>query len=697
MNAYEVAQLFKAKKSGNSWMAICPCHDDKQASLSISKGTKGTVVFCHVCGKDATPSILAAVDLNLSDLFDSETAVQTYKLGPIVGDYRYIGLDGKPVMRVTRHSPKTFRQWRPDGDGSWLPGVEGVKKVLYRLPELKGSEVAFIVEGEKDVENLAKIGVLATCNVGGASTWSDEYAQQLVDLGIKRVIVIPDNDAAGMKHAREVADSCFVAGMRVKILVLEGLPEKGDVSDWLETGHTKDDLFLAVKGAAVYVPNPKTAVDTITVVEMALIGSVLRSSDYVPQLHSDEFSSASHRCIWQGIRDMYDAEGVVMMSALAHEIRERWFKLTPTVDIITYLTSCMDSVDTESKNQSVKMLANQVRDFGRKATVKRVGAELMAAGMTPDQARAKLDELPGPLTGAIYDPAENWLNIQNRWKSGVFLKTGWWELDDVIQGLSLGDLTIIAGYTSHGKTAFCKALQRRLAANHVKTQYITLEETSDAMTRRHIAEGSDVAIWKIKAGPPALTEQEFELCDNEVTNIQELDLNITALDTISSLDADTVVGCVANSEAKVIFIDHIQKVQTRGDSRAYGIENVLNRLHGIGIQQNKCIVVLWQFNRDMDKEGRRPRMSDMRDSGAAEIAGRLIMLLCWPTQLNLPEKEHDIIDPYDYEIDVAKNSDGGKSRIHLRFDMKVGSFADVMTKPPQNVVDFTHAAKGDVF
>ena len=210
MTLTDVAHRFNGKRSGKNFSALCPNHDDKQASLSISQGDKGVVVFCHVCGKEATEAILALVHLKLSDLFDQDIPI-TSKLGPIVADYRYVDLNKQTVMRVTRHDPKTFRQWRPDGGGGWLPGVEGVEKVLYRLPELQGNEVAFIVEGEKDVDSLSDIGVMATCNVGGASVWSDNYVKQLKSINIKRVVVLPDNDAPGQKHAVEVAKSCYDA------------------------------------------------------------------------------------------------------------------------------------------------------------------------------------------------------------------------------------------------------------------------------------------------------------------------------------------------------------------------------------------------------------------------------------------------------------------------------------------------------
>jgi len=691
MTAQDVAHRFDAKRTGNSWSAKCPSHDDNVASLSISQGEKGVVVYCHVCGKGATAEILSMVNLKMTDMFDTEAA-NVSKVGPIIADYRYIGLDGQPVLRVTRHTPKTFRQWRPDGGGGWIAGVEGVQKVLYHLPELKGCDAVFVVEGEKDVDELTGRSIPATCNVGGASVWSVNYVNQMKEVGIKRVIVIPDNDAAGRKHAQEVADTCLDAGLKVKVLTLPGLDDKGDVSDWFTQGNVKDDLYALVKATEEYKKPLKSYTETITIVERSLIGAVLLNNDSITSNSAEEFSDSLHRMIWQGLRDVYDRDGAVVVSSLVHYLNDRWFKNFPTTEPVTYLTLCMDSIGTAGTNDVTKSLANQVRTFWRAATAKRIGAELVASGLTADQAMAKLDELPGPMTGAIYDPADNWLSIREEWVTKKSLKTGFWQLDDMTQGFTPGEVVVIAGRTSQGKTAFAKSLQRRLSKNHVSTEYITLEETANSITRRHIAEGSGVATYKIKSGPPLLTPEDFVQCDEEVIKLQELGFTVTALDTISSLDEDTVLGCVANSEARVVFLDHIQKVNTRGESRAYGIERVVNRLHGIGIKQKKCIVIMWQFNREMDKEGRRPLMADMRDSGVAEIVPRQVWLLCWPTKLNLPAQEHDVIAYDAYEVHVAKNSDGGQGTIHLIFDPMCGAFSDAMPNMTQSVKDFTQSA-----
>jgi len=112
--------------------------------------------------------------------------------------------------------------------------------VLYRLPEIKAASAngdrIFIVEGEKDVETLRSLGLCATTNRGGAGKWRDEYADDLKGAG--SVVVIPDNDEPGRKHAQDVAEKLNGKVKDLVILNLPGLGEKEDISDWVAHGGT---------------------------------------------------------------------------------------------------------------------------------------------------------------------------------------------------------------------------------------------------------------------------------------------------------------------------------------------------------------------------------------------------------------------------------------------------------------------------
>lgn len=159
----------------------------------------------------------------------------------IVTTYDYRDASGSLVYQVVRLVPKTFRQRKPDGKGGWSWSIKGVAPVPYRLPELLAAPDApvYIVEGEKDADRLASLGVVATCNSGGAGKWLAAHAKHLHG---RRVVVLPDNDEAGADHARQVARTLEGIAADVRIVALPNLPTKGDVSDWLDAGGTVAEL-----------------------------------------------------------------------------------------------------------------------------------------------------------------------------------------------------------------------------------------------------------------------------------------------------------------------------------------------------------------------------------------------------------------------------------------------------------------------
>jgi hypothetical protein len=130
--------------------------------------------------------------------------------------------------------------------------VKGVRLVPYRLPELLKAvaldRVVFIVEGEKKVDALARIGVVATCNPMGSGKWHESFGEFLAGA---RVVILPDNDAPGAKHRDQVAAMLSGVAASVRVLDIPGLREKGDVADWIEAGGTADHLYALVDAHAV--------------------------------------------------------------------------------------------------------------------------------------------------------------------------------------------------------------------------------------------------------------------------------------------------------------------------------------------------------------------------------------------------------------------------------------------------------------
>ena len=173
--------------------------------------------------------------------------------------YSYTDAGGKELYQVVRYhyigaKGKTFRQrmYEPANpkasrDG-WVHQVpEGIREqAIYRLPKvmeaIRKGEPVYVVEGEKDVETMERLGRTATCNAGGAGKWRDAYSRMLAGADL---IILPDNDPRndkggypGQDHALDVALKSQGIAKRIRIINLHEacpqLPDKGDVSDMME-------------------------------------------------------------------------------------------------------------------------------------------------------------------------------------------------------------------------------------------------------------------------------------------------------------------------------------------------------------------------------------------------------------------------------------------------------------------------------
>ena len=167
--------------------------------------------------------------------------------GPIVASYDYVDEDGKLLFQCLRYEPKAFSQRRPNGRGGWISNLQGVRRVLFRLPEIRKEETVLVAEGEKDVLRLVKIGFPATCNPMGAEKWRPEYSDQLAG---KHVVIFPDNDASGKKHASQVGRSLVGKAASVRIGYV---PAGKDVSDWISHGATKVDIQATIEASTDFV------------------------------------------------------------------------------------------------------------------------------------------------------------------------------------------------------------------------------------------------------------------------------------------------------------------------------------------------------------------------------------------------------------------------------------------------------------
>jgi AAA domain len=199
-------------------------------------------------------------------------------LGVEIAHYDYVDEAGSLLFQVVRYEPKNFRQRRPDGNGGWVWQIGNARQVPYRLPELQEAlaleRLVFIVEGEKDADNLWKLGIPATTNAMGAGKWRSALNGTFAGAD---VVIIADNDPqtidktgapqfhpdgrpkrTGQDHAHAIAAELAETASRVRVLEIgkawRKCPPKGDISDWLEKGGTPEALYEIIDQLPTWTP-----------------------------------------------------------------------------------------------------------------------------------------------------------------------------------------------------------------------------------------------------------------------------------------------------------------------------------------------------------------------------------------------------------------------------------------------------------
>lgn len=255
---------------GAQGTARCPSHDDRRPSFSVN--VEMGVWHCFAgCGSGTLRDL--ATRLGVEYPFDHRRrrvpaprnrepeAQPRPKTRQHEREHVYVDEDGQPVLLIGRDGTGREKRlvayhWR---DGGWWTGKANARLVPYRLPAVRQAVAeglpVFVVEGEKDADTLTAHGLVATTAPFGAGKWPAEEDFNRHFDGAD-VIILPDNDETGRKHAQQVAHTLKGYVKRLRVVELPGLPEKGDVTDWLEAGHTVDELLHLAQQTPDWEPKP---------------------------------------------------------------------------------------------------------------------------------------------------------------------------------------------------------------------------------------------------------------------------------------------------------------------------------------------------------------------------------------------------------------------------------------------------------
>ena len=257
----EILTHFQIQKHyGDKAQARCPCHDDKQASLTITKGRRSALLHCHAgCNFE---DIIQKVGLKKQDLYFEERppgsswrayvegrehkrieAVYNY-VSAINGEYTFTKIrmqDKRMIYGVLCNGRFTYGlggRHRKD-----LKSVYGDLKALNKV--IAEGKPIFIPEGEKDVDTLTKRGYTAL-TYGGSGDWQSEFATLFKGAA---VYILADNDEPGRKVANAILSDLKEIAKSARVIVPMPDAPKADISDYFAAGHGNEDFEKLIHSA----------------------------------------------------------------------------------------------------------------------------------------------------------------------------------------------------------------------------------------------------------------------------------------------------------------------------------------------------------------------------------------------------------------------------------------------------------------
>lgn len=265
-------RLGRAKKTPAGFLCQCPCHDDKEASLSLKITDNGKLaVRCFAgCDWKKIYEYLKSTGLLPNSHTDTRTGNRRSKdWSEIQTIYSYRDESGTELfqkIRLKSGKKGIHRYWseetinkRTNEKGDWIyrEVMKNVRNVLYNLPEVIAAPVVYLCEGEKDADTLYKNhGLVATTNNAGAASWDDSFDQFFKG---KVVIICQDNDDAGRKRTKKLGAKLQGIAKEIRVFVPPNVAEHGDVTDWIEAGGDALEIYRLSESYT-----PKTATEKAT-------------------------------------------------------------------------------------------------------------------------------------------------------------------------------------------------------------------------------------------------------------------------------------------------------------------------------------------------------------------------------------------------------------------------------------------------
>ena len=424
-------------------------------------------------------------------------------------------------------------------------------------------------------------------------------------------------------------------------------------------------------------------------VERAVLGALLIDKDayavVCELLFPESFYEPRHQHIYTAIRDLSMAEKPVDVLTVTDQLQrtgelENAGGPTYLIEISSRIASSAH-VEYHARIVAQKFLARQLIQFAGDIET-RAFDETIDVDELMQQAEGSLFELSQKNMKKDYtqiDPViKNALDVISKASANTSgltgVPTGYNKLDDMTSGWQASDLVIIAGRPAMGKTSFALSMAKNIAADYqVPMAFFSLEMSNVQLVNRLISNVCEIQGSKILNGQ--LQPDEWDRLDNRVNKLLGAPLYVDDTPGLSVFELRTKARrLVREHGVKIIMIDYLQLMNANGmrfSSRQEEVSTISRSLKGLAKELDIPIIALSQLNRGVESreglEGKRPQLSDLRESGAIEQDADMVLFVHRPEYYHIYQDDHGNDLRGKAQIIIAKHRKGATGDVLLTF------------------------------
>jgi replicative DNA helicase len=424
--------------------------------------------------------------------------------------------------------------------------------------------------------------------------------------------------------------------------------------------------------------------------EMCLLASMMLDKDMIGEIvqivERDAFFQADHQIIFDILVKLYEHNRPIDAVIVREELLKR--QLLDEVGGVQYLAAILNAVPSSAHG---KHYAGIVREKSLLRQLIAASNDILRAAYQPheqadlvlDKAEKKIFDIAQKKISGQMTPMEDVLHevfemIENRGQRG--LETGFFELDDMMNGLQNGEMVIVAARPSMGKTALAMNMIEHIAADSVMPCAVfSLEMSKQQLAQRMLCSRGQIDAHKLRKG--MLQAHEYAHLANVVGELAKAPIWVDDSPGLTPLELRAKCRRLKlQHDIKCVMIDYMQLMDNPGpENRQQQISEISRGIKAVSRELSIPVIALSQLNRASEgRDGHRPRMSDLRESGSIEQDADVIMLLHREDyyRMSEPDFQPDNIA----EIIIAKQRNGPTGTVKLTFLNKTTRFENLSTQ-----------------